>query len=106
MYYLRMYQQEDRRLQCLSLRLKQKIVLMISSVHLRHVLESCGIDQAEWLAFLSSECGAASLGLNAQCLASFGTILSIVGLILRYVMNYATNITIELPRYGSIFHQP
>ena len=75
MYFLRMYQQEDRRLQCLSLRLKKKIVLVISSVHLRHVLESCGIDQAEWLTFLSSECGAANLWLNAQSLASFGTIL-------------------------------
>ena len=75
MYFSRMYQQEDRGLQCISLRLKQKIVLVISSVHLRHVLESCGIDQAEWLAFLSSECGAAKLGLNAQCLASFETTL-------------------------------
>ena len=37
---------EMGRFQCLSLSLGQKIVLVISSVHLRHVLESFGIYQA------------------------------------------------------------
>ena len=62
---------------------------MVSSVHLRHVLESCGIDQAEWLAFLSSECGAANLWLDAQRLALIGAmlILYVIGLIIGYVMN-------------------
>ena len=84
-----MYQQEDRRFQCLPLNLDQKIVLMISSVYLRHVLESCGIDQAEWLAFLSWECDAANLWLNAlyMTLIAIMLILYVVGLILGYVMN-------------------
>ena len=61
MYFSRMCQPEGRRFQCLSLNLDQKIVLVICPVHLRYVLESCGIDQAGWLVFLSSECGVVSL---------------------------------------------
>ena len=61
--------------QCLSLSLNQKIVLVISSVHLRHVLESCGIYQAEWLTFLSSECGAADRWLSGLYISLIGIML-------------------------------
>ena len=88
MCFSSMSQQEGRRFQCLFLNVDQKIVLVICSVHLRHVLESCGIDQPGWLAFLSSECGSASLSLNAIYLALIGTTFTpYAGLILRYVKN-------------------
>lgn len=65
-----------------------KYYSLIYSVHLRYVLERCGIDQAAWLAFLSSECGVASLRLNAIYLTLIGTMLiPYAGLILGYVEN-------------------
>ena len=88
MCFSSMSQQEGCRFQCLFLNLDQKIVLVICSVHLRYVLESFGIDQLGWLAFLSSECGVTSLSLNAIYLALIGTtLIPYAGLILRYVKN-------------------
>ena len=64
------------------------------------VLENRGIDQATWLAFLDTfqKSSAANPWLNAINLASIGTMFMphVIGLVVGYAINQATNIAIEL----------
>ena len=64
------------------------------------VLETCGIDQATWLAFLDTfqKSSAANPWLNAINMASIGTLFMPlpIGMIVSYAIRQTTNVAIEL----------